>query len=218
MNIKVLTKKPNITINGEEYSLDVTFTGGVSPSHSNRIKVLTGVSSSLLKEGVEFSLDFFLDSEPRLPAGICMHARGKLWGMDMYRILKKSRINLNVHIDLAAQEAANMRLFEATGVGGFLLTDYKNNIGDFFEPGKEIETFNSVDELVEKALYYLNHPDLRAQIAEAGQRKCFEKFTLRHSASQLDHVIRRAMNAKACIPRTRERLCNLFRRGLNPIP
>ena len=208
----------NNRISGEEYSLDVTFTGGVSPSHSSRIKILTGVSSYLLKEGVEFSLDYFLDSEPRLPSGICMHARGKLWGMDMYRILKKSRINLNVHIDLAANEAANMRLFEATGVGGFLLTDYKDNIGDFFEPGKEIETFKSVDELVEKASYYLDHPDRRAQIAEAGQKKCLEKFTLRHLASHLDQIIRRAMKAKASIPRTRERLCNLFRRGLNPVP
>jgi hypothetical protein len=208
----------NDSLNGEACSHDVTFTGHVSPSHSNRIKVLTSVSCALLKERVDFSLDYFLDSEPRLPSGICMHARGKVWGMDMYRILKKSRINLNIHIDLAANEAANMRLFEATGVGSFLLTDFKDNIRDFFEPGKEIETFQSVDELVEKALFYLSHPDRRLAIAEAGQRKCLEKFALRHSAAHLDQVIRRAMKAKSCLPRGRERFLNLFRKGLTPVP
>ena len=208
----------NTELNGLHATRGVTFTGQVSTSHSNRIKILTGGSSSLMKEGTDFSLDYFLDSEPRLPAGICMHARGTLWGMEMYRTLKTSKINLNVHIDLAANEAANMRLFEATGVGAFLLTDHKENIRDFFEPGKEIETFKSVDELVEKASYYLDHPNQRLEIAGAGQRKCLEKFTLRHSACHLDQVMRKAMKAKASISKTRERLANLFRRGLNPVP
>lgn len=203
---------------GVEFAHDVTFTGGVSPSHGNRIKILTGVSSALLRGGVDFSLDYFLDAEPRLPSGICMHSRGKVWGMEMYRILKASRININVHIDLAANEAANMRLFEATGVGGFLLTDDKDNIRDFFEPGKEIETFRSVDELVEKAIYYLSHEDQRLAIARAGQEKCLKSFTLRNSASNLDQIIRRAMKAKSSIPRNRERFRNLFRKGLNPVP
>jgi hypothetical protein len=208
----------NDSLKDEQFNEDVSFTGGVSPAHGNRIRILTGLSSCLMKEGVDFSLNYHLDPEPRLPAGICMHAKGKVWGMDMYRTLKRSRINLNVHIDLAGNEAANMRLFEATGVGGFLLTDFKDNIRDFFEPGKEIETFRSVDELLEKVLHYLEHPRDRHAIAAAGQKKCLERFTLKHSASQLDHLIRKALKAKSNISGNRERILSLFQRGLNPVP
>ncbi len=50
----------------------------------------------------------------------------------MYQVLRRSRITLNSHIDLAGREAGNMRLFEATGVGAFLLTDFKDNLHTLF--------------------------------------------------------------------------------------
>ena len=78
-----------------------------------------------------------------------------------------------------------MRLYEATGVGTFLLTDAKRNLGELFEPGVEVETYGDADELVEKARYYLDHEEVRAAIAEAGQRRTLRDHTYARRMEEL---------------------------------
>ena len=64
-----------------------------------------------------------------------------------------------------------MRLFEATGVGSLLLTDAKSNLSELFEPGLEVVTYASADELVERARHFLAHEPERQAIASAGQAR-----------------------------------------------
>jgi len=52
----------------------------------------------------------------------------------MYNVLKNSKITLNNHIGIAGCFAGNMRLFEATGVGTLLITDWKTNLKEMFKP------------------------------------------------------------------------------------
>jgi hypothetical protein len=96
---------------------------------------------------------------------------GEAWGIDMYRILHASRIALNRHIGAAGAYANNMRLYEATGVGSMLLTDERVNLGELFEPGREVVTYRTADELADRARHYLEHEDERQAIATAGQRR-----------------------------------------------
>jgi spore maturation protein CgeB len=96
---------------------------------------------------------------------------GEAWGLDMYRVLRDSRIALNRHIGIAGEYANNMRLFEATGVGSMLLTDEKSNLGELFEPGREVVTYRTADELAERARHYLAHEEERQAIAAAGQER-----------------------------------------------
>ena len=72
-----------------------------------------------------------------LPASSPLHRcfQGEVWGADMYQALRRSSITLNSHIDMAGREAGNMRLFEATGVGAFLLTDFKDNLHTLVRAG-----------------------------------------------------------------------------------
>jgi spore maturation protein CgeB len=104
---------------------------------------------------------------------------GQAWGREMYKILYRSKIVLNHHGDVAPY-ANNLRLFEATGTGALLLTDWKENLREMFEPGKEVATYRSPEECIEAVSHYLEHEDARASIAYAGQQR-----TLRdHSYSQ----------------------------------
>jgi spore maturation protein CgeB len=96
---------------------------------------------------------------------------GEAWGIDMYRVLRDSRIALNRHIGIAGEYANNMRLFEATGVGSMLLTDEKVNLGELFEPGTEVVTYTTADELAERVHHYLTHEEERRAIATAGQQR-----------------------------------------------
>ncbi len=104
---------------------------------------------------------------------------GEAWGLDAYRILARSRVALNRHGDVAEGFANNMRLYEATGVGTCLLTDSRKDLDRFFDVGKEVVTYDSADDCVEKIKYLLDHEDERAAIAAAGQARTLKEHTYR---------------------------------------
>ena len=111
--------------------------------------------------------------------------RGHAWGLDMYRVLAQSRIAVNRHGDFAGGYAANMRMFEATGVGALLVTESATNLPDFFEPGREAVAYDGVDDLVEKVRHFLVHEDERRRIAAAGQRRTLTEHTYGQRIRQL---------------------------------
>ncbi len=84
------------------------------------------------------------------------------------------------------------RLYWTCGSGGFYLSHTSAGIEDIMIPGKEIDTFDSLDEMAEKIRYYLDHPEERRRIAEAGQRRTLENYTLRHSMTQMLERLRAA--------------------------
>jgi spore maturation protein CgeB len=96
----------------------------------------------------------------------------------MYQTMSDSKITINSHIDAVGPSAANMRLFEATGTGTCLLTDWKENIADYFVLGKEIVVFRSKEECLEKIKYLLAHENERALIAKAGQERTLKEYSL----------------------------------------
>jgi hypothetical protein len=117
--------------------------------------------------------------------------RGEAWGLDMLQVLVRARISLNRHGDVAGENAANMRLYEATGVGSLLLTDEKKNLGELFGPD-EIVTYKDEDELVERIGWYLEHEDERAAIASAGHRRTLRDHTYEVRMQELATMLERA--------------------------
>lgn len=117
--------------------------------------------------------------------------RGEAWGIDMYRVLARSRIAVNRHGDVAEDNANNMRLYEATGVGTLLLTDRKQNLGELFAVGREVEDYETEDELVEKIAHYLSHEDERAAVAAAGQQRTLSDHTYRQRMAELAGILAR---------------------------
>jgi spore maturation protein CgeB len=109
--------------------------------------------------------------------------------VEMLKALRMAKIGFNIHIDKAIKDAGNMRIFEVTGVGACLVTDWKENIGELFEPGKEIITFQSVEECVENIKWLIDHPVYREEIAKAGQARCLRDHTYAKRAIELNHII-----------------------------
>jgi len=95
----------------------------------------------------------------------------------MYEVFNTSAVTLNHHIDIADDCAGNARLFEATGVGTLLITDWKRNLPDLFEPGQEIVAYRSPQECVEMIRYYLDHTREREAIAQAGKQRTLREHT-----------------------------------------
>ena len=118
---------------------------------------------------------------------------GPVAGMDMYNLLHLSRLTFNKHTDQAWGFLGNMRMFEATGVGSCLLTDTGQNMSDLFEPDKEVVTYSSIDEAVEKVNYLLDHPDKAEQIAKAGQARTLKDHTIMNRCHQIDEIIQKLL-------------------------
>jgi spore maturation protein CgeB len=103
----------------------------------------------------------------------------------MYQVLRRSRITLNSHIDLAVREAGNMRLFEATGVGAFLLTDFKENLDTLFAPNREVAIWRSIDDCLAAIGRAIGDDAGRAAIARAGHARTMAQHTYRHRAGEI---------------------------------
>ncbi|MDT5295719.1 MAG: spore maturation protein CgeB, partial [Acidobacteriota bacterium] len=138
-----------------------------------------------------------LELRPALPQfvddRIARRARPPLFGLSMFRQLRSSRVTLNTHIDISPASASNMRLFEATGVGACLLTDWKPNLPTLFEPDAEVLTYRSPDECVEKVRYILEHEDVRRAVAAAGQRRTLRQHTFARRAERIDEIVGEAL-------------------------
>jgi spore maturation protein CgeB len=72
------------------------------------------------------------------------------------------------------------RTFEVPGSGGFLLTDRVPYLEEYFEIGREISTFDSTDDLIDKVRYWLGRPEERAAVADAGFRRVLAEHTYDH--------------------------------------
>ncbi|QDG51682.1 glycosyltransferase [Persicimonas caeni] len=71
----------------------------------------------------------------------------------------------------------NCRAFEVAGIGGFLMLDSKPGLHQLFTDGEEVVSFRSVDDLRAKIDYYLERPDERRRIAQAGRRRAHAEHT-----------------------------------------
>jgi spore maturation protein CgeB len=119
--------------------------------------------------------------------------RPAVFGLEMFRTLQNSKLTWNCHIDVSPRSASNMRLFEATGVGTCLVTDWKENLHTLFAPDTEVVTYRSTEECIEKVQWLLAHPDQRHAIAQAGQARTLRDHTFAQRAVQLDHLITKAL-------------------------
>jgi ubiquinone/menaquinone biosynthesis C-methylase UbiE len=190
---------------------DVGFTGTWSLNqHPHRNYLLDHIAKNASTGTHPYSCGFFLSGQlDKLTPEVNRYSLGSKFGLSMYRSLRSARIIFDARgileiknvfgqskIDLAANETANMRIFEATGCGAFLLTEHFNNLKQLFEIGKEIETFHDETELIDKIRYYLAHPEQREMIARKGHERCLKDYSIDNRAKEFDRIIRKYLAEK----------------------
>jgi spore maturation protein CgeB len=151
-----------------------------------------GISESTLKELSVISKATKWSSRPRRPVSpkLKQLLKPAVFGLEMFETLQASKVSLNVHADSSPTYASNMRLFETTGVGTCLVTEWRKNLFELFEPDKEVVTYRSPEECLEKIKWLLEHPEECQAIAKAGQARTLKDHTFIHRAGQLDRVIK----------------------------
>ncbi|MEW6277021.1 MAG: glycosyltransferase, partial [Candidatus Eremiobacterota bacterium] len=124
--------------------------------------------------------------------------RPPVYGLEMYRVLNRAKVTLNMHAAVAGQEAANMRMFEVVGTGSCLLTDFKPNLSQFFEVDREVVAYRTIGECRDKVRWLLDHPAEREAIARAGQARVLRDYGHAQKARRLDGMLRREL-AGTCV-------------------
>lgn len=196
--------EPNILKPLENVTPDITcsFIGNLTWAHLKRIQILkqlakqtpiqiwgnrpTLVSKGLFKKGF---IPVFLESH-----SFHTKIQSSIWGMEMYRILARSNMTVNVHGEVAEGIAGNIRMFEATGVGTLLLTEDAPNIRELFEPDKEVIVYNNINDLVDKVTYFIAHSKEAKEIATAGKERTLHSHTTDYRSKQLCQIFDKYIN------------------------
>ncbi len=85
-------------------------------------------------------------------------------------VFNRSKINLNI-IRTCFESGLPMRVFDILGSCGFLLSNYKEELVEYFDDGVDIAVFHSMEEAIELAEYYLKRDELRYKMIESAYNK-----------------------------------------------
>lgn len=100
---------------------------------------------------------------------------------DAYGVMAASLGTLNVH---GAQDGFTMRTFEAAGVGAVQLID-RADVGDLYEPGREVLVFSDTEDLLRLCRDVLASPTRMADLRAAAQQRTADEHTFVHRARVL---------------------------------
>ena len=95
---------------------------------------------------------------------------------EMPVIFHNSDINLNT-TSKSIRSGIPLRLWDIMASGGFVLSNFQVELPEYFELGIHLDTYASMDELLEKCDYYLSHEKQRKEIAANGLEEIKQKHT-----------------------------------------
>lgn len=103
---------------------------------------------------------------------------------EMPLIFNRTGINLNI-TSKPIRSGIPLRVFDILGCGGFLITNYQTELPEFFSIGEHLEAYDSFEDLDYKINFYLEHPELREEIARAGYEFVKENHTYTARVGQM---------------------------------
>ncbi|MCQ2520310.1 MAG: DUF3880 domain-containing protein [Lachnospiraceae bacterium] len=171
-----ITGEHELMVKPMEYYNAAHMNIGYEIAEKERIRTL-----NRLAENHNVSLYTLSDTTPLKGVKNCGQAKTLT---EMPKIFNLSKINLNITMR-PIQTGLPLRIFDILGCGGFLITNYQAEIPSLFEPGVDLETYSSIEELEDKCDYYLTHDEERAQIARNGYEKTVQYHTVKHRVKDM---------------------------------
>jgi spore maturation protein CgeB len=120
------------------------------------------------------------------PEDSCSYYNGARIVINMHRAIDDAS---NRNSRLLPAHSINPRSFEISACGTLQLTDIRSELGSYYKPGVEVETYSSPGELIEKLDYYLRHEERRNELALRGLDRTMREHTYPHRVNQLLKLI-----------------------------
>lgn len=160
----------------------VTLVGARYPNREGLVRGVQAAGIPVRAYGRDWSRKLTDVVRTRRFRGAGVPASGDLSRGSAYGVMAGSLATLNVH---ANQDGFTMRTFEAAGVGGLELVD-RSAVSEFYEVGKEVLVFESVEEIIDLARRAQREPAWAVGIREAGRTRTLAEHTLVHRARSLE--------------------------------
>lgn len=150
---------------------------------------LTHVERTLLLEllAEKYDIHLYTRASEKVPEGVRRFPEISA-GDAALKVFYASKINLNITLR-SISSGLPARVLDVMSVGGFMLTNWQEEIPDLFVEGKEIETYKSPEELIDKADYYLKHDNERQRIGVNGYLKVKKNFTYEQQISKIIAIL-----------------------------
>lgn len=163
--------------------ITLSFVGSLTKDHEKRLNYLEAISEI-------FAIEIYSPSKPSESdyPNIAKRWKGPAWGENYFRTLAQSKLTLNIHIDMASSNAANVRLAEATGSGCLLFTEKTNNRHNYFSED-EVIYYENLKDLIYKISFFIENQDLAETIALNGHKKTKLFHTYDYRATELLPVL-----------------------------
>jgi spore maturation protein CgeB len=147
--------------------IDICFVGKWSHKRQQVIEALLNVTENIVIYGRKWVKKNPLNSKIRK----CVEGK-YIDGSALVKLYNKSRIVLNITNwgfgEGKKRSGMNMRILEVPATGAFLLTDGSLDIEAVATPGKHIAVYESIEDCINLAQYYLSNATERELIAKEG--------------------------------------------------
>ena len=163
LNLQLHKNIPDISITKEQLS----YTMATYVTQQERITLL-----KLLAK--KHSVTLFSRDIPDILSGVTFMGSAN-YLKEMPYIFYHSKINLNITLKIL-QTGIPLRALDILGSGGFLLSNYQEEIIENFIPDEDVVIYADIQDALDKAEYYLTHEDKRKRIALSGQKKAYDTF------------------------------------------
>ncbi len=186
----------------DDFQSDLFFVGSPVPGRAEFINQICGKLKGIdFKLFGAFTKEFGLAEDvfdfwegPNLKQGqVAKYLAGTKIGFNFFRVNDEEKgLGLKPY-------SLNPRVYEVMASGALLLTDYRPELEDLFEIGKDLVVFNGPEDLAEKVRYYLEHEKERKDMAQRGQAKVLRKHSYANRAEQLLKVVRKFKESEVII-------------------
>lgn len=112
------------------------------------------------------------------------------WGEQMSDVYKGAKIGLTM--TRLFIDAVSMRIFEIAASKTLCLVKFTSELPQYFDIGKEVVAFESIEEAEILADYYLRHDTERERIGQAGHERMLRDHTLRKRLDSMSLVLQEA--------------------------
>jgi spore maturation protein CgeB len=111
---------------------------------------------------------------------------------ELPQVYGHTSINFNA-TSLQMKAAVNQRVFDAPAAGGFVLTDFREQLAELFQVGEEVACFGNLGEIPDLVRFYLQHTSVREKMTVKARSRVLAEHTYRHRVAAMLEVMRRAL-------------------------
>lgn len=105
-------------------------------------------------------------------------------------VYNASVINFNsTHLQMKG--AVNQRVFDVPATGGFLLSDYREQMSDLYEIGREAVCYYDCDDIKDMVRFYLKRPEARQTIVKNAYNRTINCHTYTHRLNSIISTMNR---------------------------